>query len=119
MQAFEVSAAQADSSVCALQGSTVVEPPPLTVVEPSLLQTQSHGGQVSPGAHAGHAQAQVPGCVQPGPPSSQLHAQGGQASPGAHAGHAQLHAPPLPPLPRPNSRTRPRGSRRRRDRTGG
>jgi hypothetical protein len=89
-------------------GTAVALPEPLggTGTGP-LAQSQLHGGQVSPGAQTGHAQAHVPGpdpgpVEQPPPPEppppvqSQLH--GGQLSPGAQAGHAQVHIPP-PALP--------------------
>ncbi len=69
---------------------------PPAVVPPPAPQLQSHGGQVSPGAQARHAQAQVVPLVQVGPPSLHWQSQGGHVSPGAHAGQAHAQAPPEP-----------------------
>lgn len=83
----------------------VPEPLPPTVTGPPFGQLQSQAGQVSPGAHTGHAQAQVPPPVpveQPPLPPVQSQLQGRHASPGAQAGQAQVQVPP-PVLPLPPS----------------
>lgn len=59
-------------------------------------QMVTHSQDV-PGSQLGQAVTQVPGSVQPAPPSPQLQAQGGQLSPGRQAGQAQAQAPPEPP----------------------
>jgi hypothetical protein len=98
-----------------------VPPPPLAVPPPAtppLAQSQLHGGQVSPAAQTGQAQAQVPVIgpqlppppvlppVPPPPPLVQSHLHGGQVSPGAQVGQAQTQVPP-PVLPPPEPEAPP------------
>ncbi len=109
LHARALSATQVRASPCTAQGSGVSAPAPPTIVvgvpvalplTPTLPapQAQSQGGQLAPGAHAGHAQVQVrPPAQEPPPPQSQ--AQGGQASPGAQTGQVQVHVPPPTPPP--------------------
>lgn len=85
MHTFVVSAVQLAESVCSLHGSVV---------------PQSHGGQGSPGMHAGHAHVVVGGGAGGGTPPSQLQPQGGQDSPTRHSGHPHTQVLPhsVPPL---------------------
>jgi hypothetical protein len=66
----------------ALEPLPLAHPPPPAPLP--LKQVQLHGGQVSPGAHAGQPQVQVP--PPPGPPPASADGGGGQSH--ATAGHA-------------------------------
>jgi hypothetical protein len=73
-------------------------PPLETVPEPT--QPQLQGGQLSPAAQTGHAQAQVPSSTQPpSVGSAQVQSHGGQLDPGRQEAHAHVQVPP--PLPPP------------------
>jgi len=78
-------------------------PPLETVPDPTQLQLQ--GGQLSPGAQAGHAQAQVPSSTQlPSDGWAQLQSHGAQLEPGRQDAHAHVQVPPpVPPLEQSHS----------------
>lgn len=107
---FTPSAVQAVASPCAAHGSTAAPAGDLgativVVVTPMLPEphAQSHGGQVTSGAQAGHAHVQVPpppvapAPQEPPPPLAQSQVHGEQAWPGAQVGQVQVQVPP-PPL---------------------